>query len=1054
MATPASRREFLRLAAASAAAGAFPACPARAEDVGLLYRRIVPEVKPLPADWVRSLAGKGGPLDAAIATGDPAALPRIGMTVGGIACGTVYLSGDGRLFVWDIFNQPHEGVVPRQTKPPPGMVNIDKAGRMVRERDGANYIAAPTPDSHPNPFRQGFLLGIGGQRRALDGKGFRNVRFTGNWPVGTVALDDPSCPLRVTLKAWTPFVPLRVEDSSFPATVMEYTLANPGDQAVAATVAAVLENACLLFTRAGNRDRVRTRFESDAGLALLVHEPAPPPARPEPKREDIVFADFETATYEGWAVEGQAFGPGPVAFKDIPAYQGNVQGQGQRTVNSHASAPGSSVAARDNATGSLTSPEFTISRRFISLLVGGGKRPGEAAVELVVEGKAAATVTGQSRNAMAAVAIPCGDHEGKKARLRIIDKAQGPWGNIGVDQIVFTDTPPGAAVPANAPDYGSMAVACPGADARPADHDGTPALEASVTVPARGESTVTFVLAWHFANLAALPGLGRRRAHYATRFADAAAVAKALAADLPRLRAATLGWVAAWNGSTLPQWLLDRTILTTNTLQTTNCLRLDDGRFWAWEGIGACPGTCTHVWHYAQGPARLFPELERNLREATDFGVAMNPDGSVRFRAESGGIALDGQAGVVLRTWREHLGSPDDAFLKRVWPSVKRAVEWMIRFDETGRGGLDGLLDGRQHNTLDAEWYGKVPCLCSLYLAALRAAEEMAREAGDAAFAGRCRQIHALGAEKIATLFNGRFYVQEEDPAHAEAIGVGKGCHIDQVIGQWWAWQTGLGRLYNEGHIRSALHSLWHHNFVPDVGPFRKEFPKGRFYALPGEGGLVMCTWPDGGLRDDFKKHWQYAYFNECMSGFEWQAAAHMVMEGAPVAAADLESAAAILRDPADPRCLTLRGLAVARAIHDRYAPARRNPYNEIECSDHYARAAASYSMFLAATGFQAHGPRGILGFAPKIRPEDFSSAFTAAGAWGTFAQKLEDGNWTATLTVADGRLRLAELRLPWLAPAHAARLDGRAAPARAAAGRIAFAPPLVVAAGGTLEVG
>ena len=890
MATHASRREFLRLAAASTAAGAFPARPARAEDVGVLYQRLVPEIKHLPADWVRSLAEKGGPLDAAIATGDPAALPQIGMTVGGIACGTVYLSGDGRLFVWDIFNQPHEGVVPRQVQPPSGMANIDGAGKMVRERDGANYIGPPTPDSHPNPFRQGFVLGLGGQRRTLDGKGFRNVRFTGRWPLGTVALEDPSCPLRATLKSWTPFVPLRVEDSSFPATVMEYTLANPGDQDVTATVAAVLENACLWFTRAGNRDLVRTRFESHDGLALLVQEPAPPPE---------------------------------------------------------------------------------------------------------------------------------------------------------------------AAALANAPDYGSMAVACPGADARLADHDGVPALEATVTVPAHGESTVTFVLAWHFANLPALPGLGRRRAHYATRFADAAAVAKALAAGLPRLRAATLGWVAAWNGSTLPQWLLDRTILTTNTLQTTTCLRLDDGRFWAWEGIGCCAGTCAHVWHYAQGPARLFPELERNLREVTDFGVAMNPDGSVRFRAESGGIALDAQAGVVLRAWREHLGSPDDAFLKRVWPSVKRAVEWMIRFDETGRGGLDGLLDGEQHNTLDAEWYGKVPCLCSLYLAALRAAEEMAREAGDTAFAGRCHQVHALGAEKIATLFNGRFYVQEEDPAHAEAIGVGKGCHIDQVIGQWWAWQTGLGRLYNEGHIRSALHSLWRHNFLPDVGPFRKEFPKGRFYALPGEGGLVMCTWPDGGLRDNFRKHWQYAYFNECMSGFEWQAAAHMVMEGAPVGTADLESATSILSDPADPRCLTLRGLAVARAIHDRYAPARRNPYNEIECSDHYARAAASYSLFLAATGFEAHGPRGILGFAPKIRPEEFSSAFTAAGAWGTFAQKREGGKWTATLTVADGRLRLAELRLPWLAPAHAARLDGgRAVPAQATDGRIAFAPPLVVAAGGTLAVG
>jgi non-lysosomal glucosylceramidase len=48
-----------------------------------------------------------------------------------------------------------------------------------------------------------------------------------------------------------------------------------------------------------------------------------------------------------------------------------------------------------------------------------------------------------------------------------------------------------------------------------------------------------------------------------------------------------------------------------------------------------------------------------------------------------------------------------------------------------------------------------------------------------------------------------------------------------------------------------------------------------------------MCTWPQGGLRDDFTKHWQYAYFNECMTGFEWQAAAHMVQEGVPIRDAD-----------------------------------------------------------------------------------------------------------------------------------------------------------------------
>ena len=83
------------------------------------------------------------------------------------------------------------------------------------------------------------------------------------------------------------------------------------------------------------------------------------------------------------------------------------------------------------------------------------------------------------------------------------------------------------------------------------------------------------------------------------------------------------------------------------------------------------------------------------------------------------------------------------------------------------------------------------------------------------------------------------------------------------------------------------------------------------------------------------------------------------------------------------------QGLAVTRMVHDRYHAARRNPFNEVECGDHYARSMASYGVFLAACGYQYDGPKGILGFSPRLRPEDFRAAFTTAEGWGTFSQKL-----------------------------------------------------------------
>jgi uncharacterized protein (DUF608 family) len=1052
MSDPLKRRQFLKLTTGTALSGVFLPSRSRAEEsIGAIYQRIVPARKGLDAAWALSLAKRGARLDAGIACSEKSHLAHIGMTVGGIGCGTVYLTGDGRLFVWDIFHEPHAGVVAQKVKVPAGLENIAGAGKLVRELDGSNYISPPTPESHPNPFKQGFSLKLDGNRsRSMDAAGWSKVEFTGRWPLGIIEYSDPACPLEVRLESWTPFIPLSTLDSSLPVTVMEYTLENKSDKAVTGQFTGEWENPVLVHTRKRRKAGVESRFLNESGITMLIHQAAVEKVPAAAKRDDIEFEDFEKEDYGGWTVEGNAFGAGPVAAGSIPAYQGKVGGKGKRLVNSHASAPGGDVGGRDNAKGVLTSPEFGIVRRHIRLLLGGGHRPGETGVEVVVDGKVVASATGRENNRMTECSMDVSAFEGRKARLRIIDRADGAWGNTGADQIVFSDTPAGGGELKEAPDYGTAALTLLGGHALAGNGTAGSELTAGFSIPPSGKTTIRFLLTWHFPNMRDLPGLGKQVPQHAARFPDAAAVAREVADRFDELRGATMRWVATWNDSTLPQWLLDRSILTTNTLQTTNCHVLANGRFWAWEGIGCCAGTCAHVWHYAQGVARLFPDLERNLREVTDFGVAMNADGSIRFRAEAAGtVAIDAQTGIILRTWREHLGSPNSDFLKRVWPGAKRALEWLVRFDENGRGGLDGLLDGMQHNTLDAEWYGKVHCLCSLYLAALLAGRGMALETGDKEFAVKCEKLHAMGSEKIATLFNGEFYIQEEDPAHAGAIGVGQGCYIDQVIGQWWATQVGLGRLYDSRQIRSALHSLWRYNFVPEIGSFRQVFKLGRFYAMPNEAGLIMCTWPKGGLRDDFKKHWQCAYFNECMSGFEWQAAAHMIQEGAAINAADFEKTGDLLENPEDPRSLTARGLAVGRAIHDRYSASKRNPYNEIECSDHYGRANASYSMFLAACGFSYNGPAGVIGFDPKIGPEDFKAPFTAAEGWGTFEQKKSGKGWSARIKVAQGKLVLNEIRLPWIAAGGTVRLGDDAIAATAGKGVMTFGAPVVLTAGG-----
>jgi uncharacterized protein (DUF608 family) len=960
------------------------------------YLDVIPVDKKLDAAWVRSLFERGKPQTYS----DPESLKHIGMPIGGLCTGTLYLGGDGKLWLWDVFNRDVEGILPRP---------ITFQGQPIRTRNGGNYVSPAPPAS---PLDQGFAVQIraAGQTivRSLDAGGFSDITFRGEYPRARVTHTDPSLPVTVQLEAFSPFIPLNVEDSSLPATVMHYTIRNRSEEAVEVALGGWLENAVCVDTKSNVAGRRRNRIvRADGATSLLctaerehVVEPA--------QRPDVVFEDFERDTYAPWTVEGTAFGSGPLRMKDMPGYQGDVGGKGERVVNSHNVRQGEDVGGGDAHLGKLTSKPFTIERHYIRFLVGGGNHAGTTCVNLVLDDQVAASVTGKANNRMEWTALNVKQFEGKQARLEIVDQAKGGWGNIGVDQIVFTDRPLMSGELEDQHDFGTMTLtlldgdedAATGiASVRDAGVFGEPLDEATrpinerlmgglrrnVRLGPQQQTTFVFLITWHFPNLR-VRGLraDSQGRHYATRFASALDVARYVAGNFDRLAGETNRWCDTWYDSTLPYWFLDRTFANTSTLATSTCYRFEDGRFYAWEGIGCCPGTCTHVWHYAQAVARVFPELERDTRERVDFGIAFHQDGSIGYRGEfHQHHADDGQAGTILRAYREHQMSADDEFLPRNWPRIKQALQFMIDRD----GNDDGIIEGAQPNTLDASWYGKISWLASLYLAALAAGEAMAGEVGDADFAARCRAIRARGADEILGLYNGEYFIQQPDPQHLDAIGVDSGCHIDQVLGQSWAWQVGLGRLISEPQMRSALESLWKYNFVPDIGPFRERFTQGRWYAVAGDAGLVMCTWPKGGKRDDWQKHWQYQYFNECMSGFEWQVAAHMIWEG-----------------------MLTEGLAIARAIHDRYNAALRNPYNEIECSDHYARAMASYGAFLAACGYEYHGPKGHLGFAPRLSPDDFRAPFTAAEGWGTFSQQRASNKQTAVISVVWGKLRLRTL--------------------------------------------
>ncbi|MEP6748497.1 MAG: GH116 family glycosyl-hydrolase, partial [Bacteroidota bacterium] len=447
-------------------------------------------------------------------------------------------------------------------------------------------------------------------------------------------------------------------------------------------------------------------------------------------------------------------------------------------------------------------------------------------------------------------------------------------------------------------------------------------IAATETIQPAKSFRTDFVISWHFANvnnkIKKLVADAQAGHYYGKRFKDAAEVMTYIAGNFNSLQSNTFLWQQTWTDSTLPHWLLERIFINIGTISTANTYRFQTGRFWGWEGVGACEGTCTHVWQYAQALGRIFPSLERDTRERVDLGIALLDDGGILFRGEDEKRpAIDGQAGTILRIYREHQMSADNSFLQKNWTNIKKAVRFMLAQDKNG----DGLTDTPMENTLDAVWEGEIAWIAGLCIAAAKAGGQMAAEMHDDSFAKACNEYVEKGNKNMPEkLFNGEYFIHRPDAVQGrKKLGSYNTCHIDQVYGQSWAFQAGLGRLWDKEKTLSALRALWKYNFTMDVGPYIKTHTGGRPYALEGDGGMVMNTNPHNEPKPYGENvTWQLGYFHECMSGFEHQVAAHMMAEG-----------------------MTDEALILTRAIHDRYHAAKRNPYNEIECSDHYARAMA-----------------------------------------------------------------------------------------------------------------
>lgn len=544
-----------------------------------------------------------------------------------------------------------------------------------------------------------------------------------------------------------------------------------------------------------------------------------------------------------------------------------------------------------------------------------------------------------------------------------------------------------------------------------------------VAVPfdlAPGESaTVRFLVTWHFPNrYVNFPHFGPQHPewgptqfwlgnHYTLAHEDAYGVARDVESRWDSLVRQTKAWTSVLAESSFDDLWTEHLAAQASIIRSPSCFRTADGAFYGFEGVngqstrghagdvgGSCPLNCTHVWNYAQGLARLFPELERSMRE-TEFRVLQAPDGALPHRVivptylpqlwevEIGGPqepALDGMLGSILKHYREVRQGAGIDWLAAQWPGLVRLLDHV-------RDGWDpagtGVLRGVQPSTHDIDLRGVNPFMGTLWLAALRAGEEMAGLLADRDRAEEWHTLFERGSTSYDELmFDGGHYVQVLEPEEPRRFQWGSGVLSDQLIGQWWAHVLGLGYVLPREHVQTALRTIVRTNLK--VG-FRDMTHAYRVFSDADDTGLLMCSWPAGGRPVEPTR-----YADEVWTGGEYQLAAHCFYEG--------------LED---------EGRAVVEGLWRRYDGTRRNPYNQIECGDHYVRALAGWSVLDAVTGQSWNAVTGTL----------VVSQPPPGGAWPV----ITSTGWGLARATVDGVVidtRWGEIAPPGVAE-HVARADG-----------------------------
>ncbi|MBQ8288880.1 MAG: hypothetical protein IJX76_08975 [Clostridia bacterium] len=686
-----------------------------------------------------------------------------GIALGGIGTGSVELFPDGEFHQFQIYNTPRWATCCRENKVDDGEGHTGDLSFWVRtEIEGeAPIVRKLGQKTDPDEFTY---------RMYAWNKPVEEIAFDGRFPVCDLDYRDPALPIKLSLRAVSPFVPHDADASGTPGFYLTFQVKNPTDKPI--KVSLLGRSLGAFLNPEGRQSRV---VAQDGRVALLSSSQGT--ASDHGSLCLSVEGDGETTCIGGdyhrflrEYVAASEFGISQESFLFGFRESGRLPDTPSNSLSPF-SAPDPTDRPAPEVLANLSDEE--IATRYLRICYFASAKSLLRRIRHIIPG------------------FP-NDRSEKEAFLRCYYRQMGRM------------------------------------ECEKENAFGAGALCHTLTLPAGGECEVRFVYSWYFPHH--FSESGEEMGHYYEKFfQNAFEVTQDLAENRLDRKAATFADLLF--DTTLPEAYPECWSSQLSTLVKCSWW-LRDGKFGIWEGLGYCGFHTTDITYHASfGLLALFPSLQ--LRQMEMGAAFQREDGRVHhfftpdlYHTDWGFDRVDMNPQFVLMVCRDYLFTGDEGYLDRMYTPVVRAVESIALLDQNG----DGLPDtdtGR--NTYDAWHLSGTPCYISiLWLAALKAGTLLADRRGDTKNRKKWSALLSRGRRSLEKLlWNGEYYdLWRTDDAT-------DGCLMtDQLDGEWFLRMIGLDGNLPDRRVRRVLSTIWRHNYTPETGLVNASCPEGHTTTL------------------------------------------------------------------------------------------------------------------------------------------------------------------------------------------------------------------------------